>query len=505
MTHPRLLVKEEYDLVVVGGGINGVGIAADAAGRGLSVLVVEKSDLASATSSSSSKLIHGGLRYLENLEFTMVRNALQEREVMLRIAPHIVKPIRFRLPHLPWLRPGWMIRLGLFLYDHLAKRTSLPPSDSISFRTSEPLVDSITHGFEYSDCKVDDARLVIFNALSAKADGADILTRTCCIHARQSKGMWQVQLKDEMTGEQISTRAKCLVNATGPWAQQFLEQHLQILSPNKIKLVKGSHIVTDQLFEGEHGYVLQNEDGRIVFAIPYYERFTLIGTTDMDFDGDPANASISETEKNYLLDLINYFFKTKLSLHNIHYTFSGVRPLVDNESNSLSKISRDYDINVYAPGNEAPLLNVFGGKLTTYRRLADAAMTAIKPWFPDLGESWTSDRALPGGEFESRESLMREYRASFLWFGEANIQRFIDSYGSIGLTILAGSECLEDLGQHFGHGLYQREIEYLYLHEWALTAEDVLFRRTKIGLFMVAGEINRVQQYMGGLSDSRRR
>lgn len=334
-------VAEVYDLAVVGGGINGVGIAADAAGRGLSVFLCEKDDLASHTSSASSKLIHGGLRYLEHHEFRLVREALAEREVLLAKAPHIVKPMRFVLPHRPHLRPAWMIRAGLFLYDHLGKRKRLPASRGVRFGAGSPLKAEISRGFEYSDCWVDDARLVVLNAMAAREKGAHIHTRTRCVSARRSKGLWHIHL-ERSDGSLLSIRARALVNAAGPWVARFIREDLKQQSPYGIRLIQGSHIVVPRLYDGEQAYILQNEDRRIVFAIPYLERFTLIGTTDREYQGDPAQVTITAEETDYLLKVVNDHFKQQLSRDDVLHSFAGVRPLCDDESDEPSAITRDY-------------------------------------------------------------------------------------------------------------------------------------------------------------------
>lgn len=371
---PSAPLAEVYDVAVVGGGINGVGIAADAAGRGLSVFLCEQHDLAQHTSSASSKLIHGGLRYLEHYEFRLVREALAEREVLLAKAPHIVKPLRFVLPHRPHLRPAWMIRAGLFLYDHLGKREKLPASRGLRFTGSSPLKAEIRRGFEYSDCAVDDARLVVLNAISAREHGAHVHTRTRCVSARRSKGLWHLHL-ERSDGSLYSIRARALVNAAGPWVARFIQDDLKQKSPYGIRLIQGSHIIVPKLYEGEHAYILQNEDRRIVFAIPYLDRFTMIGTTDREYQGDPAKVAISEEETAYLLQVVNAHFKQQLAAADILHSFAGVRPLCDDESDEPSAITRDYTLSLSAGNGEPPLLSVFGGKLTTYRKLAESALT----------------------------------------------------------------------------------------------------------------------------------
>jgi len=374
-TLPRQPLAEIYDVAVIGGGINGVGIAADAAGRGLSVFLCEKDDLASHTSSASSKLIHGGLRYLEHHEFRLVREALAEREVLLAKAPHIVKPMRFVLPHRPHLRPAWMIRAGLFLYDNLGKREKLPGSRSLRFGADSALKPEITRGFEYSDCWVDDARLVVLNAMAAREKGAHIHTRTRCIDAKRVDGVWQVNLQRE-DGSTFTLKARALVNAAGPWVAKFIRDDLQLQSPYGIRLIQGSHLIVPRLYEGEQAHILQNEDQRIVFTIPYLDRFTILGTTDREYTGDPSKVEITDAETDYILKVVNAHFKKQVSRSDIVRTYSGVRPLCNDESDNPSAITRDYTLSLSGGQGEAPILSVFGGKLTTYRKLAESAMAS---------------------------------------------------------------------------------------------------------------------------------
>jgi glycerol-3-phosphate dehydrogenase len=489
-------VAEVYDLAVVGGGINGVGIAADAAGRGLAVFLCEQDDLASHTSSASSKLIHGGLRYLEHHEFRLVREALAEREVLLAKAPHIVKPMRFVLPHRPHLRPAWMIRAGLFLYDHLGKRERLPGSRGVRFGAGSPLKAEIGRGFEYSDCWVDDARLVVLNAMAAREHGAHIHTRTRCISARRSKGLWHIHL-ERADGSLFSIRSRALVNAAGPWVARFIGEDLKQQSPYGIRLIQGSHIVVPRLHDGEQAYILQNEDRRIVFAIPYLERFTLIGTTDREYRGDPAQVSISAEETDYLLAVVNAHFKQQLSRADVLHSFSGVRPLCDDESDEPSAITRDYTLALAGAPGEAPLLSVFGGKLTTYRKLAEAAMNQLAQFFPRLGPSWTASAPLPGGEqLDSQSALIEALCTRHGWLPTSLARRWAASYGSRSWRLLDGVHNLTDLGEHLGAGLYAREVDYLRREEWARSSADILWRRSKLGLFMTPAQQARLQQYL---------
>lgn len=494
-------LAEVYDLAVVGGGINGAGIAADAAGRGLSVFLCEQHDLASHTSSASSKLIHGGLRYLEHYEFRLVREALAEREVLLAKAPHIVHPLRFVLPHRPHLRPAWMIRAGLFLYDHLGKREKLPASRGLRLGIDSPLKSEITRGFEYSDCWVDDARLVVLNAMAAREHGAHVHPRTRCVSARRSKGLWHLHL-ERRDGSLYSIRARALVNAAGPWVDRFLRDELRQKPPYGIRLIQGSHLVVPRLYDGEHAYILQNEDRRIVFAIPYLRQFTLIGTTDREYQGDPAKVSISEEETDYLLNVANAHFKRQLSRQDILRSFSGVRPLCDDESDDPSAVTRDYTLALDNTPGEAPLLSVFGGKLTTYRKLAEAALAQLAPHFAGVMKaSWTASAPLPGGEaMSSVEDLAIQLMERLRQLDPALARRWANTYGSRIWTLLDGAHNLSELGEHLGAGLYAREVEYLVREEWAREADDILWRRTKLGLFLNARQRERLEQFLSSES-----
>ncbi|MDP3848298.1 MAG: glycerol-3-phosphate dehydrogenase [Pseudomonas sp.] len=489
-------LAEVYDLAVIGGGINGVGIGADAAGRGLSVFLCEKDDLAQHTSSASSKLIHGGLRYLEHYEFRLVREALAEREVLLAKAPHIVKPLRFILPHRPHLRPAWMIRAGLFLYDHLGKREKLPGSRGLRFGAGSPLKASITRGFEYSDCWVDDSRLVVLNAMAIREHGGHVHTQTRCVSARRSKGLWHLHL-ERSDGSRYSIRARALVNAAGPWVARFIKEDLGQQSPYGIRLIQGSHIVVPRLFDGEEAYILQNEDGRIVFAIPYLERFTLIGTTDHEYQGDPAKVKITEGEIDYLLSVVNNHFKQPLARADIVHTYAGVRPLCDDESNDPSAVTRDYTLALSGLPGEAPLLSVFGGKLTTYRKLAESALSQLSTYFPKMSASWTASAPLPGGEQMSSVSELSERLCQqFGWLPQPLAKRWASSYGSRVWQLLDGVSNLSDLGEHLGAGLYVREVDYLCQQEWAKCSADILWRRSKLGLFMTASQQTKLDHYL---------
>lgn len=485
-----------YDIAVIGGGINGVGIAADAAGRGLSVFLCEKDDLASHTSSASSKLIHGGLRYLEHKEFRLVREALAEREVLLAKAPHIIRPMRFIMPHRPHLRPAWLIRTGLFFYDHLGKREKLLGSNNVYFKDDSPLNSAITRGFEYSDCAVDDSRLVVLNAMHAREKGADIVTRTRCLSAQRVEDYWVVELENAQGSFKI--KAKALVNAAGPWVAQFIKQDLQLKSPYGIRLIQGSHIVVPKLYDGDKAFIMQNDDRRIVFAIPYLDQYTMIGTTDREYQGDPSKVQITQAETDYLLEVSNAHFKKQLTQADIIWTFAGVRPLCDDESDNPSAITRDYTLALsQETHDQAPLLSVFGGKLTTYRKLAESAMHQLNPFFPEMKESWTASEALPGGEnMASAEQLANEIRAQITDVSESLAKRWATSYGSRVWNILGESVSIDQLGLSFGHGLFAKEVDYLCRFEWVTNSEDILWRRSKLGLVFAQNEIDRLDAYL---------
>ncbi|SIS66973.1 glycerol-3-phosphate dehydrogenase [Neptunomonas antarctica] len=485
-----------YDLLVVGGGINGAGIAADAAGRGLSVILSEMNDLASATSSNSSKLIHGGLRYLEYYEFRLVREALAEREILLKNAPHIIWPLRFRLPHRPHLRPALMIKAGLFLYDHLAKRVTLAGSKSIKFGNESPLKEVMKRGFEYSDGWVDDARLVILNALAAQSKGAEIKTRCKCINAKRADGLWIVTLQDTFSGATETLQTRSIVNAAGPWVSSLFNEVMSTTPPKKIRLVKGSHIIVPRIHNEAEAYMLQNEDGRIVFVIPYEDKFSLIGTTDQEYYGDPAKVTIDQGEIDYLINITNQHFRTQISAADIVRTYSGVRPLLDDEAGSAQAVTRDYSFEVDAPENQAPLISIFGGKITTYRKLSEAAVDKLCEYFPTSGEKWTANAPLPGGNFSNQNSLQKEFTKQYGWLPTPLLRRFVRTYGTLTVDLLKNTTQLSDLGHQFAEGFYEAEILYLINNEWALTVEDIIWRRTKLGLHMSDKEVDVLTQYM---------
>lgn len=488
---------ETKDLIVIGGGINGAGIAADAAGRGLSVLMLEAKDLACATSSASSKLIHGGLRYLEHYEFRLVSEALAEREVLLKLAPHIAFPMRFRLPHQPHLRPAWMIRTGLFLYDHLGKRTSLPSSKGLRFGPESVLKSSLTRGFEYSDCWVDDARLVLLNAQEIVVRGGEVRTRTQVTRAYRENGLWVVEAKNADTGEVVTWRAKGLVNATGPWVKHFFDNGLELKSPYGIRLIKGSHIVVPRVHNQPQAYILQNEDHRIVFVIPWMDEFSIIGTTDVEYNGDPHDVKIDDNEVNYLLKVYNDHFKKQLSKDDIVWTYSGVRPLCDDESDSPQAITRDYTLDVHDQDGKAPLLSVFGGKLTTYRKLAEHALEKLSGYYDNCGPAWTKNGVLPGGDLGTdRDSYAAQLRRRFTWLPEALARRYVRTYGTRAEQLIGTAQSLEDLGEHFGHHLYEAELRYLVAEEWVVELDDAIWRRTKLGMWLDDAQKQRVAQWL---------
>lgn len=479
-------IPSTVDLLIVGGGINGTGIAADAAGRGLSVLLCEKNDLGGATSSASTKLIHGGLRYLEYYEFRLVRESLAEREVLLRAAPHIVWPLRFRLPHQPSQRPAWMIRAGLFLYDHLGKRVTLPASKAIRFGSDSPLVPGLKKGFEYSDCWVDDARLVVLNAMQARQRGAVIKTRTACtglsaMSDAHDQSVWQATLTDSETGAASQVTARCVVNAAGPWVSHLGKALTPQTPPEPVRLVKGSHIVVPRLYDGDEAYMLQHSDGRVIFVIPYENEFSLIGTTEQDFSADPVEARISQQEITYLLDIVNQYFRKGLNENDVSHHFSGIRPLIDEEVENASKVSRDYTLELDL--GQAPLLTVYGGKITTYRRLAESVLHKLEPVFPGMSGDWTASATLPGGDFASQQSLSDRLATDYPWLEPTLRERWVKQYGTLVNNMLAGATDMTALGASIGPGLYACEVDYLCAQEWAHTVDDILWRRTKLGLW----------------------
>jgi len=514
------------DLLVVGGGINGAGIARDAAGRGLKVLLCEQGDLAQATSSASSKLIHGGLRYLENYEFRLVREALTEREVLLDIAGHIVQPLSFVLPHAPSLRPVWMIRAGLFLYDHLARRSPrLPASRRLRLRQDPlqqplfgaPLKDRFTDGFIYSDCRVDDARLVVLNAMDAQARGAVILPRWACTALAHDDGRWRATLTGNH-GDTTTVHARVLVNAAGPWVASVLEMAARAgANPvhtntpprhtppkHRVKLVKGSHIVVPRLYEGEHAYILQNDDRRIVFVIPYQERYSLVGTTDVDFQGnldELGQIAISAAEIDYLCQAVNRYFRRSIAPSEVAWSYAGVRPLYDDTRGNPSAITRDYVFDITGGDNGEPvLLSIFGGKITTFRKLAEHALEKLAPYLDPAKnqKAWTASAPLPGADLPDANpaAYAATLQTRHPWLPAALAHRYAGAYGTLSERILANAQSLADLGVNFGGDLTEREVRWLVEHEWAMTTDDILWRRTRLGLHVGPETVQQLKRWL---------
>lgn len=494
----------QYDVCIVGGGVNGTGIARDLAARGARVLLCEKGDLASATSSSSTKLIHGGLRYLEYYDFKLVRSALKERRLLMKLAPHIIWPLRFILPHYKALRPRWLIRMGLFIYDHLARRDKLlPASRTVSLRKGvlgAPLLKKFKKGFSYSDCWVDDARLVALNAVSAAHMGAEIANYTSCTRVQRKGGRWLITLKDHTEDTEYCITASMIVNATGPWVKQF--QDVMGLTQDEtkpVRLVKGSHIIVKKMYEGDHNYILQQPDGRIIFTIPYEDDFTLIGTTEEHLEGSIDAAHISPNEIDYLCASINATFEKKIGPDDILYTYSGVRPLAEDGEKDDKAVSRDYEL-IWSHEDQAPMLSVYGGKITTYRKLSEKVANLIRRKMPrfELGDGQTHKEPLPGGDFsyKDRDGFVKDLMERYPFLYEKLAHRYMRSYGTLCQIFLEGKHGLDDLGAHFGAGLYAAEIDYLMTHEFALTPEDVLMRRTKLGLKLSDKEKANVAQYV---------
>ncbi|HEX3348737.1 MAG TPA: glycerol-3-phosphate dehydrogenase [Acetobacteraceae bacterium] len=493
-----------FDIAIIGGGINGAGIARDAAGRGWSVYLCEKHDLGSATSASSTKLIHGGLRYLEYYEFRLVRESLREREVLWRIAPHIIWPLRFVLPHHKGLRPTWLLRTGLFLYDHLGGRKRLPPTRALDLTrdaAGRPLKPEYRRGFEYSDCWVEDSRLVVLNARDAADRGAEIAPRTRCVSADRAGRYWTLVVHDETTGERRTVRARALVNAAGPWAGDVLGHVVHVNTQASVRLVQGSHIVVRKLYDHNRCYIFQNADGRIFFAIPYEHDFTLIGTTDRDYHGDPGDAHISQEEIVYLCNGASDYFRAPVTPDMVVWSYSGVRPLYDDGASRAQAATRDYVLALDAPANEPPVLSVFGGKITTFRRLADAALAKLGPHLPPATQKaadWTAHVSLPGGDFpmDGYAAEVTRLRGDYAFLPDALARRLVRAYGTRARVLLGEARSLADLGPMFGADLTEAEIRYLAQHEWATRAEDVVWRRSKLGLRIAASELPRIDEVL---------
>jgi len=492
-----------YDVAIVGGGINGCGIARDAVGRGWSVFLCDKGDLAGATSSAASKLIHGGLRYLEYYQFRLVREALLERETLWRIAPHIIWPLRFVLPHHKGLRPAWLLRLGLFLYDHLGARELLPPTRTLRLDrdpAGAPLKPEFSVGFEYSDCWVEDSRLVVLNARDAADRGAVIAPRTRCLRGEREGAVWRLTLRDEVSGETGEIRARTLVNAAGPWVGDVLNSVVRLNAPASVRLVKGSHIVTERLFQHDRCYIFQNGDGRIFFAIPYERDFTLIGTTDLDYSGDAGAAAASDQEVEYLCKAASDYFRTPVTKAQVKWTYSGVRPLFDDGASAAQSATRDYVLKIDAEGDAPALLSVYGGKITTYRRLAEAALAMLSPHLPPVANprNWTAKAPLPGGDFpvQGFEALVSEMQSRYAFLDRDLIRRLARAYGTLIPEIMKDARSRGDLGRSFGAGLTEAELNYLADREWAMSAEDVVWRRSKLGLRLTKDEIAEIDAFM---------
>lgn len=497
---------QPVDVLIVGGGINGTGVARDAAGRGLSVLLCEKGDLAEGTSSASSKMIHGGLRYLEQFEFRLVREALAEREVLLGIAPHIISPLRFVLPHDVTLRPAWMIRIGLFLYDHLSGRRRLLGSRGMNLRrhaAGKALQERLRWGFEYSDCWVDDARLVVLNAMDARERGATIRTRTEVIAARREGALWRVTLRGaEGSGEtgsgETEVSARTVVNAAGPWIGRVMGAVFGDEGYSHLSLVKGSHLVVPRIYEEHHAYIFQHTDRRVVFVLPFGEAFSLIGTTDVPVQGDPGEVAMSDEEAEYLCGAVNRYLRVAVRPSDAVWSFAGVRPLYDDASDDPSAVSREYVLELDAPQGAAPLLSLIGGKITAYRQVSQHALEKLAPFFPGLSGPWTGQAPLPGGDLPDADfDAWREaFGQRYAWLPQNLAQRVARAYGTRAVAWLGDARTLADLGRDFGAGLYEREVDYLMRHEWARCAADVLYRRSKLGLALGAAQQAALEDWM---------
>lgn len=494
------------DIAIIGGGINGCGIARDAAGRGLSVLLAEKNDLASGTSSASTKLIHGGLRYLEHYSFRLVRESLREREVLLAMAPHIIRPMRFVLPHHRGLRPAFLIRLGLFLYDHLGGRRSLPPTKQVDLTRTPAgaaLKPGFLRGFEYSDCWVDDARLVVLNAIDAAARGAQIRVRTEVMSARRNGDHWQINLRNTVSGQQETVQARALVDASGAWMAEAAPQRIRSHTAPRVRLVRGSHIVVRKLFDHDNAYIFQNADRRIIFAIPYERDFTLIGTTDVDFTGDLSRIRVSPEEIDYLCGAANEYFTNSITASDVVWSYSGVRSLQDDGQTFAQDATRDFVLALDGRLGEPPLLSIIGGKITTYRRVAEEALKMLA--FPHARATWTRGAPLPGGDFggSGQKQLAQDLATAVPQLGVSTSERLVRAYGTMARAIMAGIARPNDLGIHFGAGLYEREVMHLVDNEWAMTADDILWRRTKLGLRLNEQECRRLSDWLSARTPSR--
>lgn len=496
------------DIFVIGGGINGCGIARDAAGRGFSVFLAEMNDLASGTSSGSTKLIHGGLRYLEHYEFRLVREALMEREILWRNAPHIIWPMRFVLPFFKGgPRPAWMLRLGLFLYDHIGGRKLLPATKTLNMRTDparKPLKPLFTKAFEYSDGWVNDSRFVALNARDAADRGASIRTRTKVTSARRQGDLWEIQIEDMRSKRQETVQARLLVNAAGPWVDAVLSQTLGQNDVHNVRLVQGSHIVVSKKFDDPRAYFFQNKDGRIIFAIPYEEDFTLIGTTDRDYKDDLAGPKISDEETDYLCNAASEYFAEPVRREDIVWTYSAVRPLFDDGASKAQEATRDYVLKADAVDGKAAMINCFGGKITTYRRLSESVLEKIEGFLGVRGKSWTANAALPGGDFDFNgfDGEVSRLSKSYPFLDAKHARRLVRLYGTKAWVLLGTAKSQADLGLHFGSDLYEAEVRYLIEREWAVSADDVLWRRTKRGLRLSKDEAASLAKFMNSIGNS---
>jgi glycerol-3-phosphate dehydrogenase len=494
--------RSVFDLAIIGGGINGCGIARDAAGRGMSVVLLEKDDLASGTSSASTKLIHGGLRYLEHFEFRLVREALIEREVLWAMAPHIIRPLRFVLPHHPAMRPSWLLRLGLFIYDHLGGRKALPPTRTLSLDTDvvgKPLKPGLfKRGFEYSDCWVDDARLVALNARDAANRGAVIRTRCEVMQARRTNDLWHVTTTDSRNGASETIAARALVNAAGPWVGVVKGRLPATGEMADTRLVRGSHIVVPRIFDHDRSYILQNDDKRIVFVIPYEGRYTLIGTTDSDHHGTLDSVHTSPDEVSYLCESVSAYFNKTIRPRDVVWSYAGVRSLQNDGAHAAQAATRDYKLDLET-GNGAALLTVLGGKITTYRRLAEEALALLEPVLPHIRKpAWTAAAPLPGGDFplDGVPQLVDNLATKHSGFDRSDLERLVRAYGTLATQILGDAQGPDDLGEDFGGGLREAEVRYLVAEEWALTAADIVWRRSKLGLRMAKEDVERLDAWL---------
>ncbi|MGB5131697.1 MAG: glycerol-3-phosphate dehydrogenase [Steroidobacteraceae bacterium] len=499
---------DAFDIVIVGGGINGAGIARDAAGRGLRVLLIERAGLAHYTSSATTKLVHGGLRYLEHFQFRLVRESLTERERLLSIAPHLVSRLRFVLPYKSLLRPAWAVRLGLFLYDRLGGRSTLEPSAVVRFATSEyglPLRRNIRRGFAYSDCAVDDSRLVVLTAKDAAERGAVVRVGHRLVHAAREQGLWRVDIECEAAQQAYTVSARAIVNASGPWILNVLSKCLGTMSRQSVRLVKGSHIVVRRLYEGDHAYTLQHTDRRLVFVIPYQDHFTLIGTTDVPWQGEPGPAAIAPAETEYLCQTVNRYFERQIGSGDVVWSYAGIRALWDDDASNASAVTRDYVLDIDAAADRAPVLSVFGGKITTYRRLAELALDKLESHLGPLAPGWTLSAPLPGGDIPGGDvnAFADELTRRWPFLDQPQARRLAHAYGTRAARLLDGVDSRELLGEEFGGGMTRVEVDYLVREEWARSAEDIYWRHSKTGLHASPADRQRLAAYLQGATQAR--